>query len=120
MKRGALVREDGSIAVPLAWRADRAWTRLRGLLLRKPLRRDGAEALLITPCGSVHTLGMRYPLDLVFLDRDSRVCGWKTDLAPWRMAACRRAKTTVELHAGALAGLRPRLGELWQWQPLAA
>lgn len=119
MKRGALIREDGSLAVPLAWRADRWWTRLRGLLFRAPLDRGGAEGLLITPCASVHTIGMRYPLDLVFLDRGQRVVGWKADVAPWRMAACRHAASTLELHAGALETLQPRLGEHWQWQPSA-
>lgn len=111
-----ILREDGSVAVPLAWRADRWWTRLRGLLFRAPLDAGGGEGLLITPCASVHTLGMRYPLDLVFLDRAQRVVGWRQGVAPWRMAACRQATSTLELNAGALAAIQPRLGEHWRWQ----
>lgn len=116
MKPGCIVRGDGSIVIPAAWLADRWWTRLRGLLLRKPLDAVAPEALLIKPCASVHTFGMAYPLDLVFLNREGQVCGWKQGIKPWRVAACRQAEATLELHAGTLERLQPRLGEPWRWQ----
>ncbi len=49
--------------------ADRPWSRMRGLLGR-PAPHPGC-GLLISPCGSVHTLGMAYPIDVVFLDPSS-------------------------------------------------
>lgn len=114
MKCGRIVRADGR-GVPQVWRADTVWLRLRGLLGRPRLAADGSQALLIVPCSSIHTFGMRYPLDVVFLDRAWRVLGWRERLGPWRAALCRGAAMTLELHAGALRRLRPRLGEPWPW-----
>ncbi len=51
--------------------ATRFTARARGLLGGPPLELD--EALLIAPCSSIHTFGMRYPIDVVFLDRNARV-----------------------------------------------
>ncbi|HST45727.1 MAG TPA: DUF192 domain-containing protein [Luteimonas sp.] len=116
MRCGRIERGDAP-PVARAWRAERWWQRLRGLLFRPALSPDGSEALVIVPCASVHTFGMAYPLDLVFLDREGRVCGWREALAPWRMAGCRGARATVELHGGTLARLAPRMGEAWTWQP---
>jgi uncharacterized membrane protein (UPF0127 family) len=117
VKAGTIER-DAAPAIALAWNADRWWTRLRGLLGRAPLPADGSQALLIQPCASVHTFWMRYPLDIVFLDRAQRVLGWRENVRPWRAAAQPGARTTVEFHAGALAILQPRLGERWTWRPL--
>ena len=51
--------------------ADNALTRMRGLLARPPLGRG--QGLLIKPCNMIHTLGMVYPIDVVFLGRDGVV-----------------------------------------------
>lgn len=118
MKQGRIHRESKP-AIVRAWMADRWWQRLRGLLLRRPLARDGSEALVIRPCASVHTLGMAYPLDLVFLDARQQVCGWRGNVAPWRAAMCRGAHSVVELHAGVLDALQPEIGETWTWRPAA-
>ena len=116
MRIGSIQR-GSKPAIEQAWMADRWWQRLRGLLLRAPLARDGSQALVIKPCASVHTLGMTYPLDLVFLDARQRVCGVRRHVAPWRAAACRGAQTVVELHGGALDALQPESGETWTWRP---
>jgi uncharacterized membrane protein (UPF0127 family) len=114
--RPGRIERDGAPPIPQVWAADRWWSRLRGLLARPPLAEDGSQALLITPCASVHTIGMRYPLDLVYLDRAGEVVGWREHVAPWRFSACRRAAATVEFHGGAVARLQPRLGEVWRWR----
>ncbi len=75
-------------------------TRLRGLLGRT-LAPD--EGLLIRPTNAIHMFFMAYPIDVVFLDRDSRVLRVVEALAPWRAAACRRARSVLELPAGACA-----------------
>lgn len=115
MRVGRIEREQGP-GIAEAWRAERWTQRLRGLLFRPPLAADGSQALVIDPCPGIHTCGMRYPLDVVFLDRESKVCGWREALRPWRFAACRGARSVVELHGGALATLRPALGERWDWK----
>jgi uncharacterized membrane protein (UPF0127 family) len=43
---------------------------------------------------------MRFPIDVVFLDRDEMVVGIEPSLPPWKTAARRGAKTVVELAAG--------------------
>ena len=115
MKRGALYRGGVCILDSVALAAN-PWTRLRGLLWRPALRTG--QGLLIEPCGSVHTFGMRYPLDLVYLDRDNRVVDTCANLSPWRTHRARtRARKTLELPAGDLARFNPRIGEQLTWQP---
>lgn len=79
-------------------RAEGFFARLGGLLARAPLR--DAEALCLAPCNSVHTMFMRYAIDVVFLDPRGRVLKVVTGLKPWRVAACRGAAAALELRAG--------------------
>ena len=53
--------------------------------------------LLIPRCASVHTFGMRFPLDLVFLDRDGRPFSFRRAVPPRRLAFDRRAAAVLEL-----------------------
>lgn len=115
MKLGALFRGD-VCAVPRVWRADRWGTRLRGLLGRPALAPAAAEGLLLSPCASVHTLGMGYALDIVFLAADGTVLSWRHDVEPWRGCGQAGARETLELHGGSLDTLRPRRGEVLRWQ----
>lgn len=81
--------------------ADRWWTRLRGLLGRPAL--EPGEGLLISPCRSVHTFGMRYPIDVLFLAADGRVVARYPDLPPGSATRHHRdAATALELPAGAI------------------
>ncbi len=79
--------------------------RTRGLL-----GRDSVEgALLLTPAGSVHTFGMRFPIDVAYLSRDFTVLAVRT-MRPGRLGAPRlRARHVLEAEAGAMArwGLLP-------------
>ncbi len=115
MRTGALYRGEQCV-VPTVWRAANPWTRLRGLLGRKPLAPEAAEALLIEPCSAVHTFWMSYPLDLIFIDRNNRVLEVYENVAPWSMRATRSAYKTLELMAGGVAVFRPRLGEELIWR----
>jgi Flp pilus assembly protein protease CpaA len=70
------------------------------------LGRDGlpkGHGLLIRPTWSVHTAFMRFPIDVVFLDRNTRVLEVTENLAPWRAASCRGARSVLELPAGECA-----------------
>ena len=79
-------------------RADGFVARLLGLLARPRLTAD--EALYLAPCASVHTLFMRYAIDVAFVDRSGRVLEVERDLKPFRVAWCWRAHAAVELVAG--------------------
>jgi hypothetical protein len=79
------------------------WERLRGLLGRERLGAD--EGLWIANCSAVHTIGMRFPIDVVFLDRRGRVLKISRRLRPWRVAAVLRGDAALELAAGAAAGI---------------
>jgi uncharacterized membrane protein (UPF0127 family) len=85
-------------------RADSFGSRLKGLLGRKSLATG--EGLLLEPLSSVHTWFMRFPIDVVFLDREMTVVKVIPTLGPWRFAAARHAHYALELRAGAAEGLR--------------
>ncbi len=68
--------------------------RLRGLAGLPHL--EPGEALLIRRCRSVHTLGMRFALDLVWLDADDRVVRVDRGVPPGRLRTCPRARAVVE------------------------
>jgi outer membrane protein OmpA-like peptidoglycan-associated protein/uncharacterized membrane protein (UPF0127 family) len=87
------------------------WQRLRGLLFRPALAVD--QGLWIEPCHSVHTFGMRYAIDVVYLDAQGCVIKVAKDVKPWRMSWARGAASVIEL----LAGGADRLG-LTVGQPL--
>lgn len=75
------------------------WSRLWGLLGRKGL--PAGEGLLLRPSSSIHTLFMRFPIDVVFLDRDHRVVKVVSALKPYRFAlGGRGAWAALELPAG--------------------
>lgn len=97
-----------------AWHARTLWQRLRGLIARPALQ--AGEGLLITPCNSVHTLGMRYSLDLVFLDRDGAVVKCVAGLVPYRLAAARKARHALELAAGSIAQAKIAVGDRFSWE----
>jgi hypothetical protein len=78
--------------------ANTHWTRLRGLLgLRSSDFRNGS-GLWIVPCHGVHTLGMGFPIDVVYLDNAMTVIHVQGDLRPWRFAPVRtQAASVLEL-----------------------
>lgn len=93
-----VLRADETPACERCVVAETALTRLRGLLGRSRLRAE--EGLLIRPTSAIHTCFMRFPIDVVFLDRQLVVVGVVTHLRPWRFAARRGAKAVLELAAG--------------------
>ena len=78
--------------------ADRRVARLVGLALL-PRQRAG-PGLLIPHCRSVHTFGMRFALDVLFLDGENRVVEVPRAVGPNRFVSCRSASAVLELPAG--------------------
>lgn len=70
--------------------------RLRGLALR---RLPPDRGLLLPRTRSVHTFGMRFELDLLWLDASGRVVRVDRAVPPWRVRTCRRARAVVEVPA---------------------
>lgn len=102
-----------------AERAERAVSfreRTRGLLGRDAP--DSASALLIERCGAVHTVGMRFALDLVFLDRAWRVSRVARDVRPGRLMVWGgwRAVCVVETEAGRADLSRLAVGQELRWE----
>jgi uncharacterized membrane protein (UPF0127 family) len=100
-KHVSLVKQDGAVVCARCTLADTMLARMRGLLGRKHL--PGGEGILLRPCPSVQTFFMRFPIDVVFLDRDGVVLKVVENLKPWRSAGARRAHAAVELAAGEAA-----------------
>ena len=96
--RVSLTREDGRVVCEHLLVAARPFARMRGLLGRPELPSD--QGILLRPAGSVHTFFMRFPIDVVFLDREEVVVGIEPSLQPWRTAGLRGARAVVELAAG--------------------
>jgi uncharacterized protein len=93
-----LRRDDGTIVCERCTVAESPLTRLRGLLGRDGL--EPGEGLLLRPASAVHTYFMRFPIDVVFLDRALVVLGISGGVDPWRATSQRGAKAVLELPAG--------------------
>jgi uncharacterized protein len=72
--------------------------RSRGLLFRRRLAQD--EALLISPCSSIHMFGMLYSIDVAFVDAAGAVIKVVSNVRPFGAAACRGAASAWEFAAG--------------------
>ena len=84
-------------------------TRNKGLLGRHSL--EQGSAMILAPCSSVHTLFMRFPIDIIFVARDGRVVKMCERCRPWRLALGPGAFAVVELPAGALEQSGTRVGD---------
>src|SRR5947208_16767060 len=105
MARASLARvrraADGAVVCERCEIPESAFGRMRGLLGRDGLEPGGG--MLIDRAPSVHMFFMRFPIDVLFLDRDRKVVRIVERLRPWRIAGSRRAAAALELPAGAAA-----------------
>jgi uncharacterized protein len=60
-------------------------------------RTPRAAALLLPRCRSVHTFGMRFALDLFWLDADGEIVRVDRGVPPWRVRRCSAARCVVEV-----------------------
>ena len=87
--------------------AETSAQRRTGLLKHRKLE-DGA-GLWIVPCESVHTFFMKFPIDLIYLDRKHRVRSTVRALA-WRLSICLPAHSILELQVGTIDRTNTRKG----------
>jgi hypothetical protein len=89
--------------------ADSGPKRNKGLLGRESLA--PGEGLWIVPCEAVHTFAMRFPIDLVYLDRNRRVKKLRNAVPPWRLSGCLTAHSIIELPPGTISETQTQRGD---------
>ena len=88
--------------------AKSALSRMRGMLARKF---DDFDAMIFEKNNSIHMFFMSYPLDVLYLDTEGKVIGIRHGIKPWRLSACSKAETTIELPEGVLIEAKTELGD---------
>lgn len=97
--------------------ADHGAARNKGLLGRTSLA--PGSGLWIVPCESVHTFFMKFPIDLVYIDRNKKVKKVRSNVGPWRLSACLSAHSIIELPAGVIQSTKTAPGDQLQFSPIA-
>lgn len=96
-------QHSGSVVAERARVASTFLKRLVGLLLSKSL--EPGSALLLVNCSGVHTLFMKFPIDVLYLDAQCRVIQVYENVKPWRLLPVYKScRLVLELPAGTLAG----------------
>lgn len=94
--------------------ADTSRKRRTGLLKHQSL--PAGQGLWIAPCEAVHSIGMKFPIDVLFLDRHKRVLKIRHGMVPGRLALCLRAHGVLEVAAGTAAGTGTAAGDQLQFE----
>ena len=88
------------------------WTRFRGLMATDTAHFRRGQGLWISPSHGVHTFAMRFPIDVVYLDRERIIIHVEEELKPWRLAAVRiQAASVLELPIGTIRESKTALGD---------
>ena len=103
LTKNVIIVQEAQLAVTLD-------QRMRGLLGRISLGPN--EALILKPCSSIHTFFMRFPIDVLFLDRDMQVIKVIHDLAPNRLSPLVLSSImAIELPAGKVHQTNTQIGD---------
>jgi uncharacterized membrane protein (UPF0127 family) len=97
--------------------ADSVVKRMVGLLNRKTLA--PGEGLLLDRCYGIHTFGMRFPIDVLFMDKELRVIRAVPALPPFRTCIVKHAVYVLELPVGAIQASRTEAGDQIQMKSTA-
>jgi uncharacterized protein len=95
--------------------ANHGATRRKGLLGRSGL--PSGEGIWIVPCESVHTFWMKFPIDLVYLDRNKKVKKVRSGIPPWRMSVCLSAHSVLEFASGTIHSTQTKPGDWLEFSP---
>ena len=112
-ERAAIIVRTGARIAERIEETQGFFSRLKGLLGRSGM--EPGSGLLIHPCQGIHTVGMRFAIDALFLDRGNRVARVEHNMAPGRFVPfVPRAARVLELPAGTLAAAGVKIGdEVW-------
>lgn len=94
--------------------ADTFWKRLKGLLGTSCL--PIGHGLLIKPCSSVHTFGMRYPIDVLFVDKNHKIVKIVDEMGAGKGSMASGGSYVVELPAGTARQAACTVGDILEWQ----
>jgi uncharacterized membrane protein (UPF0127 family) len=107
--RGLLIAPNVSVATSL-------WARFWGLM-GKPELPEG-HGLFLTPCSSIHMFFMRFPIDVIFLDKSRHVTKVVVAIKPWRMALGGGGHDALELPAGTCAQAQVEVGDVVDFEAI--
>ncbi len=110
-------QRTGAVIATKVKPATGVWGSFKGLMLQPSLA-EGA-GLLFRPARGVHTHFMRFPIDLIFLDREDRVTRVREGMAPWRWDFS-HAAALVELNAGVARAHDLRVGDRLRFESARA
>jgi uncharacterized membrane protein (UPF0127 family) len=106
---------NNKLLVDRLFLADGFLTRFKGLMGREKI--NPREGILLVPCNSVHTMFMRFNLDLVFLDKNNSVIKIIAGLGPWKIVLpVSGAVKTLELPEGTVERSNTGLGNILKIQ----
>jgi uncharacterized membrane protein (UPF0127 family) len=89
--------------------ADTSQKRRTGLLKHQSL--EPGQGLWIVPCEAVHTFGMKFPIDVLYLSKQKKVLKIRDNMKRSRMSVCLRAHSVLELPAGYAAQTSTQVGD---------
>jgi uncharacterized protein len=90
--------------------ADSFWLRLVGLLGRKQMSPN--EGMWFDHCNSIHTFGMRFSLDVIFLDSAMKIKALRPNVVPGRMTwPVLGARSAVEVASGGIERMKVKIGD---------
>jgi len=108
--KGVVLAQKAQIASSLG-------QRLKGLLGKKSLTNN--EGLVLKPCASIHTFFMRFPIDVLFLDKNMRIIKLIQNMPPARLSSTAwGSKITIELPAGKISQTNTQTGDILQFSPV--
>ena len=108
-------KTKGKPVVLRAYAAEGFFKRLFGLMFKKSL--DPQDALIFGYAILIHTCFMRFPLDVVFINKNKQVLKVYEGLKPWRIAGCIRSCLTLEIAPGIVLRAEIKPGDTLEFIP---
>jgi uncharacterized membrane protein (UPF0127 family) len=113
MKALAL-KSHGKVLIPKLWVADSFLPRFLGLMGKRGLSAD--EAVFFPKCNSIHTLFMRFSIDVIFVGKNNEVVSVLEKCRPWKWLLPRwDAKHVIEMAGGQSHKLGITKGMILDW-----
>ncbi len=116
MKTVEIINESNAgVLLVKAEVADTFFRRLRGLLGQREL--PAGRGLLLKPANSIHTFGMKFAIDVIFIDREGRILKIIEKMPPGKISPLvKGASSVIEAAGGELTKANPAIGDIISWQ----